>query len=80
SFPYTNKRFDTSSGDSITLDGNSTTFTGISDIEINGETVFSDVTVILYILNDNIASLTWSHDETEGIFTVPLYGIVTSLT
>lgn len=71
---------DTSSGDSITLDGNSTTFTGTTDIVINGETVFSDVPVVLYILNGNIASLTLSHEETEGIFTVPLYGIVTSLT
>ncbi|WP_458747388.1 hypothetical protein [Candidatus Nitrosocosmicus sp. T] len=71
---------DTSSGDSITLDGNSTTFTGTTDIEINGETIFSDVPVVLYILNGNIASLTLSHEETEGIFTVPLYGIVTSLT
>ena len=71
---------DTSSNDSITLNGNSTTFTGTSDIEINGQTVFSDVPVVLYILNGNIASLTLSHEETEGIFTVPLYGVVTSLT
>jgi hypothetical protein len=71
---------DTSSDDSITLDGNSTKFTGTTDIEISGETVFSDVPVVLYILNGNIVSLTLSHEETEGILTVPLYGIVTSLT
>ncbi|MDN5845214.1 MAG: hypothetical protein L0H53_02950 [Candidatus Nitrosocosmicus sp.] len=71
---------DTAASDLIQLDGNSTAFTGSSDIVINGETVFSDVPVVLYILNGNIASLTLSHQETEGIFTVPLYGIVTSLT
>lgn len=71
---------DTSGSDIIQLDGNNTSFTGTADIEINGETAFSDVPVTLYIFNGNIASLTLSHEETEGIFTVPLYGIVTSLT
>lgn len=71
---------DTSSSDSIQLDGNNTAITGTVDAEINGETVFSDLPVVLYILNGNIASLTLSHQETEGLFTVPLYGIVTSLT
>ncbi|WP_148686276.1 hypothetical protein [Candidatus Nitrosocosmicus hydrocola] len=71
---------DTTSSDLIQLDGNNTAFTGSSDIVINGETVFSDVPVVLYILNGNIASLTLSHQETEEIFTVPLYGIVASLT
>lgn len=70
---------DTSSSDSIQLDGNNTSFTGTADIEINNEVVFDDVPVVLYILNGNITSLTLSHQETEGLFTVPLYGIVTSL-
>jgi hypothetical protein len=55
-------------------------FTGTADIEINGETAFSDVPVTLCIFNGNIASLALSHEETEGIFTVPLYDIVTALT
>lgn len=55
-------------------------FTGTADIEINGETAFSDVPVTLCIFNGNIACLALSHEETEGIFTVPLYDIVTSLT
>jgi hypothetical protein len=70
---------DTSS-DSIQLDGNNTSFTGTADIEINNETAFNDVPVVLYLLNGNIVSLTISHEETEGIFNLPLYGIVTSLT
>jgi hypothetical protein len=70
---------DTSDSDSIQIAGNNTAFTGNADIEINGETVFSDVPVTLYILNGNIASLTISNQETEGLFNVPLYGIVTSL-
>ena len=55
-------------------------FKGTADIEINGETAFSDVPVTLCIFNGNIASLALSHEETEGIFTVPLYDIVASLT
>ncbi len=71
---------DNSGSDSIQLDGNNTSFTGTADIEINGENVFSDVPVTLYILNGNKASFTLSNQETEGLFNVPLYGIVTALT
>ncbi|MDN5868650.1 MAG: hypothetical protein L0H55_14790 [Candidatus Nitrosocosmicus sp.] len=70
---------DTSS-DSIQLEGNNTSFTGTADVEINNETAFDDVPVVLYLLNGNIVSLTISHEETEGLFSLPLYGIVTSLT
>lgn len=71
---------DSSDSESIQLVGNATSFTGNTDVVINGETVFSDVPAVVYLLNGNIASLTLSHEETEGIFTIPLYGIVTSLT
>jgi hypothetical protein len=49
-------------------------------LEINGEIAFEDVPVALYLLNGNFVSLTISQVETNGQFSVPLYGIVTSLT
>ncbi|MGD9534964.1 MAG: hypothetical protein AB7V56_14500 [Candidatus Nitrosocosmicus sp.] len=69
-----------SSSDSIALDGNSTSFAGTANLEINGETAFENVPVALYLLNGNIVSLTLSQQATNGQFSVPLYGIVTSLT
>ena len=69
-----------SSSDSIALGGNSTSFAGTANLEINGETAFENVPVALYLLNGNIVSLTLSQQATNGQFSVPLYGIVTSLT
>lgn len=58
--------------DPIQLDGNTTLFREIVAVEINNEIVFSDVPVVLYLFNENIAILITSHQELEGLFNVPL--------
>jgi hypothetical protein len=64
----------------IQLTGNTTAFRGIADVNINGNTAFHDVPVTLYLINGKLANLSLDAFKTGGYFSVPRFGIVTSLT
>lgn len=63
----------------IQLIGNYTSIESTANIIIDGEPVWTDVPIALYLLNGNIVSMTVSPNQTNNSFPVPLYGIVTSL-
>ncbi|MGD9671897.1 MAG: hypothetical protein AB7U98_00285 [Candidatus Nitrosocosmicus sp.] len=63
----------------IQLIGNHTSIESTANIIIDGEPVWTDVPIALYLLNGNIVSMTVSPNQTNNSFPVPLYGIVTSL-
>ncbi|HEY6535421.1 MAG TPA: hypothetical protein VIY08_06435, partial [Candidatus Nitrosocosmicus sp.] len=69
-----------SSSDPIKLIGNSTSFKGNVNININNKTAWKDIPAIVKISNGKLMSLQISDEATEGAFTVPLFGVVTSLT
>ena len=64
----------------IKLVGNSTAFKGNVNININGKTVWMDIPVIVKLSNGKLLSLAISDEKTKGAFTIPLFGVVTSLT
>lgn len=64
----------------IKLVGNSTVFKGDVNININGKTVWSNIPVIMTLSNGKLISLAISDEKTNGAFTIPLFGVVTSLT
>ncbi|HXT83751.1 MAG TPA: hypothetical protein VN704_05390, partial [Verrucomicrobiae bacterium] len=59
---------------------NSTMFKANAQINFNGKTVFKDVPIVLSLLNGKLINLSIDSVKTEGLFTVPLFGIITSLT
>ena len=59
---------------------NGTAFKANADFNINGRTVFSDVPIVVYLFNGKLANLIIDSSRTGGLFTTPLFGIVTSLT
>ncbi|HEY6535422.1 MAG TPA: hypothetical protein VIY08_06440 [Candidatus Nitrosocosmicus sp.] len=59
---------------------NSTMFKANVEINFNGKTVFKDVPMVLSLLNGKLINLSIDPIKTEGLFTVPLFGIITSLT
>jgi hypothetical protein len=61
-------------------EGNNTSFKANADFNINGRTVFQDVPITLYLLNGKLVNLSVDPVKTGGLFTTPLFGIVTSLT
>ena len=69
-----------STNNNIQLTGNNTAFRGIADVNINGKTAFSDVPVTLYLINGKLANLSLDPFKTGGYFSVPRFGVVTSLT
>ena len=69
-----------SSSDPIKLAGNSTAFKGNVNIDINGKTAWMDIPAIVTLSNGKLISLAISDEKTNGAFTVPLFGVVTSLT
>jgi hypothetical protein len=69
-----------SSSGPIKLVGNSTTFKGNVNININGKTVWNDIPAIVTLSNGKLTAFQISHEETNGAFTIPLFGVVTSLT
>ena len=70
---YTNKDIQLSNN-------NSTMFKANAEINFNGKTVFKDVPMVLSLLNGKLINLSIDPVKTEGLFTVPLFGIITSLT
>lgn len=64
----------------ILLKGNSTTFKGNANINIDNKPVFTDVPLVLYLSNGKLVSLIITPAKTNGAFPLPFYGIVTSLT
>ena len=70
-----------STNDNIQLsESNNTSFQGNADFNINGRTVFQDVPITVYLLNGKLVNLSADPVKTGGLFTTPLFGIVTSLT
>ena len=70
-----------STNDNIQLsENNNTYFKANADFNINGRTVFQDVPITLYLLNGKLVNLSVDPVKTGGLFTTPLFGIVTSLT
>jgi hypothetical protein len=64
----------------IKLMGNSTAFKGNVNININGKPIFTDIPSIVRLSNGKLVAFQISDEETKGAFTIPLFGIVTSLT
>jgi hypothetical protein len=58
---------------------NSTIFKANADINFNDKTAFNDVPIVLSLLNGKLINLSIDPTKTEGLFTTPLFGIVTSL-
>jgi hypothetical protein len=58
---------------------NSTIFKANADINFNDKTAFNDVPIVLSLLNGKLINLSIDPVKTEGLFTTPLFGIVTSL-
>lgn len=58
---------------------NSTIFKANADINFNGRPVFYDVPIVLTLLNGKLLNLSIDPAKTGGLFTIPLFGIVTSL-
>ena len=71
--PITNKNIQLSPS-------NGTAFKANADFNINGRTVFSDVPIVVYLFNGKLANLIIDSSRTGGLFTTPLFGVVTSLT
>jgi hypothetical protein len=59
---------------------NGTAFKANADININDRTSFYDVPIVLYLLNGKLVNLSIDSIRTGGLFTTPLFGIVTTLT
>ncbi len=64
----------------IKLTGNSTAFKGDINVNIDGKTAWKNVPTIIKISNGKLISLQISDEATKGAFTIPLFGVVTSLT
>jgi hypothetical protein len=64
----------------IKLTGNSTEFKGNVNVNIDGKTAWKDIPAIVKISNGKLISLQISDEATKGAFTIPLFGVVTSLT
>ena len=64
----------------IKMVGNSTVFKGNVNININGKPVWIDIPAIVRLSNGNLIAFQISDEVTKGAFTIPLFGIVTSLT
>jgi hypothetical protein len=58
---------------------NGTIFKANADINFNDKTAFNDVPIVLSLLNGKLINLSIDPTKTEGLFTTPLFGIVTSL-
>lgn len=58
---------------------NSTIFKANADLNFNGKPSFNDVPIVLSLLNGKLINLSIDPTKTEGLFTTPLFGIVTSL-
>jgi hypothetical protein len=58
---------------------NSTIFKANADINFNDKTAFNDVPIVLSLLNGKLINLSIDPVKTAGLFTVPLFGVVTSL-
>ncbi len=58
---------------------NSTIFKSNADININGKTAFRDLPIVFTLLKGKLVNLSIDPAKTGGFFTVPLFGIVTSL-
>jgi hypothetical protein len=69
-----------SSSGPIKLVGNSTTFKGNVNININDKTVWNNIPAIVTLSNGKLTAFQISHEATNGAFTIPLFGVVTSLT
>ncbi len=59
---------------------NGTAFKANADININDRTSFYDVPIVLYLLNGKLVNLSIDSIRTGGLFTTPIFGIVTTLT
>jgi hypothetical protein len=68
-----------SNSNKIQLEGNHTDFKGIADINLNDRSVFHDVPVVVHLLNGKLVNLSIDPSKTFNVFSLPLFGIVTSL-
>ena len=64
----------------IKLVGNSTVFKGNVNINTNGKQVRTDIPSIVRLSNGKLIAFQISDEATKGAFTIPLFGVVTSLT
>jgi hypothetical protein len=58
---------------------NSTIFKANADININGKTAFRDVPIVFSLLKGKLVNLSVDPAKTGGLFSTPLFAIVTSL-
>jgi hypothetical protein len=58
---------------------NSTIFKANADINVNGKTAFRDVPIVFSLLKGRLVNLSIDPAKTEGLFSTPLFAIVTSL-
>jgi hypothetical protein len=63
----------------IKLAGNGTVFKGNVNINLNDKTIWTNVPAIVTLSNGKLIALQIGHEETNGAFTIPLFGVVTSL-
>ena len=63
----------------IKLVGNGTVFKGNVNINLNDKTIWTNVPAIVTLSNGKLIALQIGHEETNGAFTIPLFGVVTSL-
>jgi hypothetical protein len=63
----------------IKLAGNGTVFKGNVNINLNDRTIWTNVPAIVTLSNGKLIALQIGHEETNGAFTIPLFGVVTSL-
>jgi hypothetical protein len=68
------------SSSQIKLEGNHTSFKGNADINFNSKPVFTDVPVVVSLVNGKLINLSIETAKTSNFFTVPLFGTITSLT
>jgi len=58
---------------------NSTIFKASADVNINGKTAFHNVPIVFTLLKGRLVNLSVDPAKTEGLFSTPLFAIVTSL-
>jgi hypothetical protein len=63
----------------VKLVGNHTSFKGDVNISTNGKTTWTSVPVVVSLLNGKLINLSISPTKTDDFFTIPLFGVVTSL-
>ena len=59
---------------------NSTIFKANADLNFNNKTAFKGVPIVLSLLNGKLINLSIDSAKTDGVFTTPLFGIITTLT